>query len=41
MKKKIVYFLCRIGLYKIAYKISPSITVYWISKAFSYEVNEK
>ena len=29
MKKKYVRFLCRIGLYKIAYKISPSIALHW------------
>ena len=35
MKKKFVLFLCRIGLYKIAYKISPSIAGYWkIQQAF-------
>lgn len=35
MKKRFIYFLCRIGLYKIAFKISPSIAFYWrISKLF-------
>lgn len=29
MKKKIVYFLCKLGLIRMAEKISPSIVAYW------------
>lgn len=32
MKKKIVYFLCELGLLKIANKISPSLVVSWRRK---------
>ncbi len=32
MKKKIVYLLCDLGLFKIAEKISQSIVCYWIGE---------
>ena len=35
MKKKIVYLLCELGLIKLAYKISPSITCVWQGEQYA------
>ena len=40
MKKKIVWFLCKIGLSKLAFRISPSLTWGYFGKKLVEEMRK-